>query len=128
LSVLSSKAGDGYSRFAIADGGRNLTLPLSYEYHELFVANRMHDGARLRHTVCGPLCHPSDIVVAQRDLPQLDTGDVLAVMDAGAYFIPNQMNFSNPRPAAVMIANGAAELIRERESFQDLVRLDGQAV
>ena len=45
-------------------------------------------------------------------------------MDAGAYFIPNQMNFSNPRPPAVMLNRGEASLIRSRESFEDVVRLD----
>ncbi|MDP9130728.1 MAG: hypothetical protein M3N35_10105, partial [Candidatus Binatota bacterium] len=47
-----------------------------------------------------------------------------AIMDAGAYFIPNQMNFSNPRPAVVMVREGRPSLLRERESFQDIVRLD----
>jgi diaminopimelate decarboxylase len=46
-------------------------------------------------------------------------------MDAGAYFIPNQMNFSNPRPAVVSVENGEAQLVRQRESFEDVVRLDG---
>jgi diaminopimelate decarboxylase len=124
LRVLSSKAGRGAARYAIANGGRNLCLPLAYEYHELFVANRMRDAADTRHIVCGPLCHPSDVVVAQRQLPRLVAGDLLTVMDTGAYFIPNQMNFSNPRPAVVMLANGAPQLIRQRESFQDLLRLD----
>jgi diaminopimelate decarboxylase len=45
-------------------------------------------------------------------------------MDAGAYFIPNQMNFSNPRPSVVMVRNGQTSLLRQRESFQDIVRLD----
>ena len=76
--------------------------------------------------MCGPLCHPADVVVAQRQLPRLAAGDLLAVMDAGAYFIPNQMNFSNPRPAVVMLADGVPRLIRERESFRDLVRLDAR--
>lgn len=124
LSVLSSKIGRGGARYAIADGGRNLCLPLAYEYHELFAATRMREAADTRHIVCGPLCHPSDVVVAQRMLPRLAAGDLLAVMDSGAYFIPNQMNFSNPRPAVAMLANGAARLIRRRESFEDLVRLD----
>jgi diaminopimelate decarboxylase len=44
-------------------------------------------------------------------------------MDAGAYFISNQMNFSNPRPAMVMVRDGRPPLLRERESFQDIVRL-----
>jgi diaminopimelate decarboxylase len=124
LRVLSSKSTSGGVHYAIANGGRNLAMPLAYEYHELFAANRMREPADTRHIVCGPLCHPSDVVVAQRQLPRLGAGDLLAVMDAGAYFIPNQMNFSNPRPAVVMLVDGAPRLIRQRESFQDLVRLD----
>jgi diaminopimelate decarboxylase len=124
LGVLSTKPGAAGMRFAIADGGRNLTVPLGYEYHELFVANPKRGLALARHTVCGPLCHTSDIVAAQRELPPLQAGDVLAVMDAGAYFVPNQTNFSNPRPAAVMVETGGARLIRRREEFADLTRLD----
>jgi diaminopimelate decarboxylase len=124
LGVLSTKPGVNGTRFAIADGGRNLTVPLGYEYHQLFVAGSPQGGATARYTVCGPLCHPSDIVAAQRDLPGLQAGDVLAVMDAGAYFIPNQTNFSNPRPAAVIVEAGDARLIRRREEFPDLLRLD----
>ena len=45
-------------------------------------------------------------------------------MHAGAYFVPNQMNFSNPRPAVALVNNGQASLIRERETFEDMVRLD----
>jgi diaminopimelate decarboxylase len=123
LRVLSSKSAGG-ARYAIANGGRNLCLPLAYEYHELFAANRMHEAAVSRHIVCGPLCHPADVVVAQRQLPRLVAGDLLAVMDTGAYFIPNQMTFSNPRPAVAMLVNGEPRLIRQRESFQDLLRLD----
>jgi diaminopimelate decarboxylase len=126
LRVLSSKSTAGGAHYAIANGGRNLAMPLAYEYHELFAANRMLDPADTRHIVCGPLCHPSDVVAAQRQLPRLVAGDLLAVMDTGAYFIPNQMNFSNPRPAVVMLVNGAPRLIRQRESFQDLLRLDAR--
>lgn len=124
LGVLSTKPGADGTRFAIADGGRNLTVPLGYEYHQLFVANARRDAPSVRHIVCGPLCHTSDIVAAQRELPQLQAGDILAVMDAGAYFVPNQTNFSNPRPAAVMVEAGSARLIRRREEFSDLFRLD----
>jgi diaminopimelate decarboxylase len=124
LGVLSTKPRSGGARFAIADGGRNLTVPLGYEYHQVFVASGKRSGPHMRHTVCGPLCHTSDIVAAQRELPPLQAGDILAVMDAGAYFVPNQTNFSNPRPAAVMVEAGTARLIRRREEFSDLFRLD----
>jgi diaminopimelate decarboxylase len=124
LGVLSVKTTANGTRFVIADGGRNLTTPLAYEYHQLFAAAGVNRTPLVRQTICGPLCHPSDIVAAQRDLPLIEPGDVVAVMDAGAYFIPNQTNFSNPRPAAAMIAGGAARLIRQRESFHDLLRFD----
>lgn len=124
LGVLSVKDMQGGARFVIADGGRNLTTPLAYEYHQLFAVTGVNRGPLVRQTVCGPLCHPSDIVAAQRDLPLFEPGEVLAVMDAGAYFIPNQTSFSNPRPAVAMIEGGVARLIRQRESFQDLLHLD----
>jgi diaminopimelate decarboxylase len=125
LRVLSVKPGDRDVRYAIADGGRNLTMPLAYEYHEVFVANKMQAQApTAEQTVFGPLCHPADVVVASRELPVIEPGDVLAVMDAGAYFIPNQMTFSHPRPAALMITYGTPRLIREREAFKHVVEHD----
>ncbi len=124
VSVRVLKEGDRFGELAIVDGGKNMTMPLGYEYHEIFVANRMRQAADTRYSVFGPLCHPGDIVFRHRDLPALAVGDVLAIMDAGAYFVPNQMNFSNPRPPAVMVSGGDASLIRTRESFEDIVRLD----
>ncbi len=108
LRVLSSKRSCATARTTPSPtAAATSCMPLAYEYHELFAANRMREPADTRaHRACGPLCHPSDVVVAQRQLPRLVAGDLLAVMDAGAYFIPNQMNFSNPRPAAVMLVDG----------------------
>lgn len=125
LSVLALKRGDRLSEFAIMDGGKNITMPLSYEYHEAFIANRMNEPATQRYSLFGPLCHPGDILFKHRDFPKLHRGDMLAIMDAGAYFVPNQMNFSNPRPAAVLVSGTESSVIRERESFEDIVRLDG---
>lgn len=125
LTVLSVKQRGAEGKMAIVDGGRNLSMPLAYEYHEVMSAGRARPSPRERYTLYGPLCHPHDVVAQHRDLPRLSPGDVLAVMDSGAYFIPNQMNFSNPRPAVVMVASGAPEVIRARESFEDVVRLDG---
>jgi diaminopimelate decarboxylase len=107
----------------IADGGKNITMPLGYEYHEIFNASRMKEK-RVYQNIFGPLCHPSDIIFLLKNLPQLTTGDIIAIMDAGAYFVPNQMNFSNPRPAAILLKEGEVELIRKRESFDNIVQLD----
>ena len=124
VKVIGLKPGDRHGKFAIVDGGKNITMPMGYEYHEAFVAQSRPDRSTTRYTVFGPLCHPGDVLFQHRDLPTLQVGDILAIMDAGAYFVPNQMNFSNPRPSAVMVADGRPELIRERESFEDVVRLD----
>jgi len=124
LGVLAVKReSDGMTR-AILDGGKNCTLPTGYEYHELLPSSRMLEPLVGPVTFYGPLCHPGDVLFVQKPSPRLAAGDVVSVMDAGAYFVPNQMNFSNPRPAAVMVKDGSATLIRRRESFDDIVRLD----
>jgi hypothetical protein len=65
-----------------------------------------------------------DVIALMKRLPALQPGDLIAIMDAGAYFVPNQMNFSHTRPAAVMVEQGTATLIRDRESYEDIVALD----
>jgi len=77
-----------------------------------------------KQSLFGPLCHPGDVVGLHRSLPRLTTGDVVAIMDAGAYFVPNQTNFSNPRPAIVGVRDGVASVLRKRERFEDIVRND----
>jgi diaminopimelate decarboxylase len=124
LSVLAAKHGrDGINR-VILDGGKNLALPTGYEYHEILPATRMDAPIEGQFNFYGPLCHPGDVLAVGKPFPKIEPGDVVAIMDAGAYFVPNQMNFSNPRPAAVVVRDGEARLIRERESFADIVRLD----
>jgi len=108
----------------ILDGGKNITMPLGYEIHQIFPANKMKEPYTGRFDIYGPLCHPGDIVVRCKQFPYLQAGDLVAVMDAGAYFIPNQTNFSLPRPAAVMVDGNTVAEIRRREAFSDIVQLD----
>ncbi len=124
LGVLTVKPGVGEIDSVILDGGKNITMPLGYEYHEMFVASKMNEPLTRYYNLFGPLCHPGDIVFKGKKLPTLESGDIIAVMDAGAYFVPNQMNFSNPRPAAVMVESGRDELIRRREIFEDIILCD----
>lgn len=124
LSVLTRKAGIGGIDNLIVDGGKNLSMPLEWESHRVFPASRMHAPATETCTIYGPLCHPGDIIDRNLELPAMAADDVLAIMDSGAYFTPNEMNFSNPRPAVVMIDHGQAHIIRNRETFADIVRRD----
>ena len=124
LSIIAKKPGIENKEFLIADGGKNITMPLGWETHRIFAANKLKVKANSKYDVFGPLCHPGDIVVKNQVFPALEAGDNLAIMDAGAYFIPNQMNFSNPRPPIVSISDGMATLVRQKEEFEDIVRLD----
>lgn len=110
----------------ILDGGRNLSMPLAWEFHEVHPTGKMLEESLPPQNLYGPLCHPYDIVALNKRLPTLDVGDVVAVMDAGAYFVPNQTNFSNPRPSIVAVDRGVARQVRAPECFQDMVKLDEQ--
>lgn len=124
LSVLRVKTADRSTREVILDGGRNLCAPLSWEFHEIQPVSRMRDTDLYPHNLYGPLCHPHDIIALNKPLPVLQQGDVLAVMDSGAYFIPNQTTFSNPRPGVVALDRGQIRVVRRPESFEDLVACD----
>ncbi|NTV09400.1 MAG: pyridoxal-dependent decarboxylase [Zoogloea sp.] len=124
LRVLSVKPGDGGPPSVIVDGGINVAMPTRWEYHEILAADKLNLRCDTSYRVCGPLCHPGDVLAQVKRLPELEPGDLIAVMDAGAYFIPNQMNFSNPRAAAIMVEHGKARPIRRREEFAHLISLD----
>ena len=124
LSILAIKQSENNTKNVIVDGGKNITMPLAYEYHEIFPASAMSKEKDSLYNIYGPLCHPSDIIFLLKKLPTLKVDDIIAIMDAGAYFVPNQMNFSNPRPAVIMVHEGKHELLRERESFENIVALD----
>lgn len=124
LTVVAIKeAADGQIT-AIVDGGKNVAMPLGWETHQMFVVNRMHEPHDRIYDLYGPLCHPGDFVALKKPLPTLSQGDVIAIADSGAYFVPNQMNFCNPRAAIVGVDGGEIIECRHRESFADIIRLD----
>jgi len=120
LRVLAIKE----NRSVIVDGGKNIAMPPGYELHELLAVTGAADPRDSRYDFYGPLCHPGDLHFQSKAFRKLKADDLVAIMDAGAYFISNQMNFSHPRPAAVMVNASRSSLLRQRESFEDVVRLD----
>ncbi|MGF1613953.1 MAG: diaminopimelate decarboxylase family protein [Gammaproteobacteria bacterium] len=111
--------------YALTDAGKiSITYPCDYEYHEIFVANRMADSLTTNYTVVGRTCTAADWMVKNRCLPSLQAGDVLAVMDAGAYFVSYSTNFAFPRPAVVLVSDGKPQLVRRAESFRHMVGMD----
>lgn len=125
LRVLTVKRGAASSPTVILDGGKNVALPTGYESHELLPVTRANQKRARACNFYGPLCHPGESLFVEKEFPPVEPGDLVAIMDAGAYFVPNQTNFSHTRPAAVLVKDGQATLLRARESFHDIVARDG---
>jgi diaminopimelate decarboxylase len=111
--------------FAMTDAGKILTsYPCDYEYHQMFAANRMRDANVASYHLMGRLCTSADWLAKFRCLPKLEGGDVLAIMDAGAYFTSYASNFAFPRPEVVMLDEGNAYTLRRRETYEHLTAMD----
>jgi diaminopimelate decarboxylase len=105
-----------------------LKRPVMYDsYHELEVYRngKLVEGTGMEKVhVVGNICETGDVLARNRDLVPVKEGDVLAVLDAGAYGFCMSSNYNNRlRPAEVLInSQGEVELIRKRENLEDLVR------
>lgn len=111
-------------RHAVLDAGINIADPAAHEYHQLFSATDPLGADDIPYRLAGPICTPADVLYNNWRLPELRPGHVLAIMDAGAYFVPFSTEFSFPRPAIVVVVDDDARVIRRRERFEDLVRFD----
>jgi diaminopimelate decarboxylase len=117
------KTSNGF-KIALLDAGVNTAYPLTWEYHEIFLANNMSASANERYGLAGPICTPMDFFIKSKRLPPLHVGDLLAIMDAGAYFTSFSNNFSFPRPPIIMTSQGHHWLVRGKETYENLVERD----
>ena len=119
--VNSTKA--AHKRFANVDAGFNLLIrPAMYDaYHEVIVANKADAPLTTEYTVTGPICETGDILAHDRKLPPLASGDIIAVLDTGAYgyAMSSQYN-SRPRCPEVLIQGDKESLMRRKETVSDL--------
>jgi len=114
-------------KFVIVDSGMSdLIRPSLYEAYHSIVPVRTDGDARSRPEkvdVVGPICESGDFLAKDRPLVPVKNGDLLAVMGAGAYGFTMSSNYnSRPRPAEVMVIKGKFYVIRERETYRDIVR------
>jgi diaminopimelate decarboxylase len=119
---------DGPSKkFVIVDAGMNdLIRPPLYQAHHEILAVR-ETGARLFGDVVGPICESADFFALDRDLPAVGQDSLLAVLSAGAYTGSMASNYnSRGRAAEVMVEGARHELVRRRETVEDLVRGERQ--
>jgi len=117
--------------YAVLDAGVNIAGILGSELHQIYRVTNFaatqngssREGTRLYRLV-GPICQPGDVIYHCVRLPVLTEGDVLLVMDSGAYFEPDSTSFSFRRPATVAIAGDTVETIRRGETFADMIHRD----
>lgn len=110
---------------AVCDAGALSLSPLLFsEGHAVLHAGGPRPGPPVHYDILGNLPAPLDLVALGQKLPRIETGDILAVMDAGAYFTSLGNNFAGPRPPIVLIENGHPVLVRERETFGEMVGRD----
>ncbi|MCL4542733.1 MAG: diaminopimelate decarboxylase [Deltaproteobacteria bacterium] len=113
----------GNKNFVIVDGGMNdLIRPALYEaYHEIIPVTKK-SGPRIRADVVGPICESADFLGKDRLLSQVQEGDLLAVYGAGAYGFSMSSNYnSRPRVAEVLVDKDKYCVIRQRETYDDLI-------
>ncbi len=118
-------------KFVIVDAGMNdLIRPALYQsYHEIVPVREAQDSAREPVDVVGPVCESGDFFAQDRELPEMKEGDLAALMSAGAYGFVMASNYnSRPLPAEALVSGEKSALIRERQTFDDLVRGERDAV
>ena len=125
LTRVLYKKTNGPKRFLVVDAGMNdLLRPSLYNaYHEIVPVSSFDKANRETVDVVGPVCETGDFFARDRELPVIDEGDLLAILDVGAYGMALTSNYnSRPRPPEVLVNGASVTVIRQRETLADLVR------
>ncbi len=123
--VIYVKSGAG-KLFVIADAGMNdLVRPTLYDaYHDIWpVREALRQGKTARADVVGPVCETGDFIARDRAIPEVSSGDLLAVMTSGAYGAVQASAYNSRRLVPEVLVNGAAyAVVRPRPSYEDMLK------
>ncbi len=111
--------------FVIVDAGMNdLARPSLYgSYHAIWRTRRVPGREEITADVVGPICESGDFLAKDRVLPRFEAGELMAVMSAGAYGHTMSSNYNaRPRAPEVMVRGDRFFVVRERETYADLIR------
>jgi len=117
---------NGFKRFVIVDGAMNdLIRPSLYQaYHAIEVESK-ENQEKTTCDVVGPICESGDFFAKNIELPALEHDDLLVVKSAGAYGFTMSSNYNTrSRVAEIALENEEDRLIRQRESFEDVIALE----
>jgi diaminopimelate decarboxylase len=127
-SVIYRKANDG-KRFLVVDAAMNdLIRPALYgAYHEIVAVTQNAESVTKSEVtdIVGPVCETGDFFARDRELPLVDEGELLAILDAGAYGMVLASNYNTrPRAEEVLVSGKSVKVIRRREKVSDLLRAE----
>jgi len=111
--------------FVVVDAGMNdLARPSLYgSYHAIWRVHRVSGRDDVTVDVVGPICESGDFLAKDRKLPRFEPGELMAVMSAGAYGHTMSSNYNaRPRAPEVMVRGNEFHVVRERETYADLIR------
>ena len=107
--------------------GDNIRPALYGAHYTARVANKMNDAATRHVAIAGRYCEQGDLLIEDVALAPVVPGDLIAIPCAGAYQIPMSSNYNLiPRPAVIAVRDGAARVIRRRETIDDVLRCETQ--
>jgi diaminopimelate decarboxylase len=115
---------NGDREFVIVDAAMNdLIRPALYHAHHEIIPLRENQAGTITADVVGPVCESGDFLARGREVANAMPGDLLAVLTAGAYSFVAASNYNaRPRPPEILVEGGEYRVVRERESFEDLIR------
>lgn len=126
LGQVTATKCNGHARFVGTDIGFNVLMrPILYDsWHDIEVYGEGDRGEKLRQTVVGNICESGDIIARDRLMPPLRTGDIIGILDAGAYGFAMASNYNERLlPAELLLREqGEPKLIRKRQTLEDLSR------
>ncbi len=126
--IGSFKEIPGIRTYLSVDGGMSDNpRPITYQsnYSACLVNNPLNKSSINKFTVAGKHCESGDVLFKELELADCKTGDLICVFGTGAYNNSMSSNYNRiPRPSALLVCNGEAEIIQKRESPLDLLRYD----
>ena len=126
--IGSFKEVPGIRTYLSVDGGMSDNpRPITYQsnYSACLVNNPLNSNSKNKYTVAGKHCESGDVLFKELELGDCETGDLICVFGTGAYNNSMSSNYNRiPKPAAILVCNGEAEIIQKRESPHDLLKYD----
>ena len=124
LLVTVNSLKQSYRKFIGVDAGfHTLLRPAMYDsYHHIVDASKMDAPNTQEVDIAGNVCESGDLFARDRPMPDVEEGDILGILNAGAYGFTMSSNYnSRPLTSEVLVTDGKCNLVRERENFEDLL-------